>query len=305
MEVGNEDKSPMHYLLKVKSFSQLSEVLSETTEKRCESTTFVAGRYKWKLVLYPVGDRARNGDGHISLYLMIVETRTLPRGWTVHANFQFFVYDHIQDRFCTFGGSDAKISCFHAMKTELGFPRLLSLEDFKDPSTGFLVGDTCFFGIQVLVQDYIENLECLPTSKGEDKTLSWKIRHFSEQNEEMIESESFIAGGFEWVVQLYPKGDPISKRNSGGHLSIYLKLKDSTAESELACARCSLVIKDQYYDDHLSFTATAIGSSFKYGRGWPQFITLSRLQNPANGFLVGDTLIVEAKVEAISKLQNS
>ncbi|GLT34839.1 hypothetical protein SLA2020_093320 [Shorea laevis] len=225
----------MHYLLKVESFSQLSELLSETTDKRCESMAFEAGGYKWKLVLYPVGDKARNGDGHVSLYLMIVETRTLPRGWTVHANFQFFVYDHVQDRFCTFEGSNAKVRCFHALKTELGFPRLLSLRDFKDPSKGYLVGDACVFGVQVLVQDYIENQECLSTSDPEDKPFSWNIQHFSEQNEEMIESESFMAGGLEWVVQLYPKGNP--KTNFAGNLSMYLMLKDSTAKSILTCVK--------------------------------------------------------------------
>ncbi|GLT91323.1 hypothetical protein SLE2022_092160 [Rubroshorea leprosula] len=296
------EKTSMNYLLKVKSFSQLSTLVSETTDKRWESTAFEAGGYKWKLVLHPVGDKARNGDGHISLYLMIVETRTLPRGWTVHANFQFFVYDHIQDRFCTFGGSNAKIRCFHAVKTESGFPRLLSLEDFKDPSNGYLVGDTCFFGVQVIVQYHVENQECLSTSKVEGKVFSWKISNFSQHEGEMIESESFISGGLEWVVDLYPKGNP--KTNSRGYLSIYLKLKDSTAESELAYARCSLVLKDQYYASyHRFFTGTASGSSFKDGWGSSEFIPLSSL-GPYD-FLVGDSLVIEAKVEAISTLQKN
>ncbi|GKV10565.1 hypothetical protein SLEP1_g21909 [Rubroshorea leprosula] len=253
MEVGNRDRAPMHYLLKVESFSQLSELLSETIEKRCESTAFEAGGYKWKLVLYPVGDKARNGDGHVSLYLMIVETRTLPRGWTVHANFQFFVYDHVQDRFCTFEDSNAKVRCFHALKTELGFPRLLSLGDFKDPSNGYLVGDACVFGVQV-------------------------------------------------VVQLYPKGNP--ERNSAGNLSMYLMLKDSTAESMLTCARFSLLIKNQRYYNDVSFTDTGTGSNFARGWGRAKVIPLSRLQNPTLGFLVDDTLVVEAKVETIFKLRS-
>ncbi|GKV10563.1 hypothetical protein SLEP1_g21907 [Rubroshorea leprosula] len=302
MEVGNEDQAPMNYLLKVKSFSQLSELLSETTEKRCESTAFEAGGYKWKLVLYPVGDKERNGDGHISLYLMIVETQTLPHKWTVHAKFKIFVYDYNQDSFRTFEGSNAKVRCFHAVKTELGFPRLLSLGDFKDPSKGFLVGDTCFLGVQVLVQDYIENLECLSMSDSGDKAFSWKIRHFSEHNEEIIESETFIFGGLEWVVRLYPKGFPIA--TCGGYLSMFLKLKDGTTETKLVCARYSLLIKDQCDSKDLSRAGTASGSSFRNGRGWSQFIPLSRLQNSVNGFLLGDTLIIEAKVDSIFKMQN-
>ncbi|GKV10567.1 hypothetical protein SLEP1_g21911 [Rubroshorea leprosula] len=189
------------------------------------------------------------------------------------------------------------------MKTEFGSPRLLSLEDFKEPCNGYLVGDTCFFGVQVLVQYYVENLECLSTSKVEGKAFCWKIQNFSKQNEEMIESESFISEGLEWVVYLYPRGNP--KTDSRGHLSMYLKLKDGTAESELACARCSLVIKDQYYDNHLSFTGIASGSSFKYGWGSSKIISLSELRNYSNYFLIDDTLVIEAKVEAISKFQKS
>ncbi|GLT91326.1 hypothetical protein SLE2022_092180 [Rubroshorea leprosula] len=298
----NQDRAPMHYLLKVESFSQLSELLSETIEKRCESTAFEAGGYKWKLVLYPVGNKARNGDGHVSLYRMIVELELYLVDGLYMLISNFLCMDHVQDRFCTFEDSNAKVRCFHALKTELGFPRLLSLGDFKDPSNGYLVGDACVFGVQVLVQDYIENQECLPTSVPEDKPFSWKIQHFSEQNEEMIESESFIAGGLEWVVQLYPKGNP--ERNSAGNLSMYLMLKDSTAESMLTCARFSLLIKNQRNYNDVSFTDTGTGSNFARGWGRAKVIPLSRLQNPTLGFLVDDTLVVEAKVETIFKLRS-
>uniref|UniRef100_A0A6N2MEJ5 MATH domain-containing protein n=1 Tax=Salix viminalis TaxID=40686 RepID=A0A6N2MEJ5_SALVM len=64
---GEEERhvAPAHYSMKIDSFSLLSEMVDNSYESR----EFEASGYKWKLVLYPNGDKSRNGDGYISLYL--------------------------------------------------------------------------------------------------------------------------------------------------------------------------------------------------------------------------------------------
>uniref|UniRef100_A0A6N2M1M2 MATH domain-containing protein n=1 Tax=Salix viminalis TaxID=40686 RepID=A0A6N2M1M2_SALVM len=62
--------APANYSEKIDSFS----VLSEMVDNSYESREFEASGYNWKLVLYPNGDKSRNGDGYISLYLVMADT---------------------------------------------------------------------------------------------------------------------------------------------------------------------------------------------------------------------------------------
>ena len=71
--------------------------------------TFYKFSYLWsqlnrRLLLYPHGNKKRNGDGCISLYLQIAETETLPLGWQINVNFKLFVFDQIQDKYLTIEG---------------------------------------------------------------------------------------------------------------------------------------------------------------------------------------------------------
>ncbi|CAL5381004.1 unnamed protein product [Camellia sinensis] len=95
---------PAHFIFKVESFSQLSQLLSDAEVQNYESDIFEASGYKWKLSFYPNGDKKRKGEGHISLYLVIAETSNLPLGWEVSVNFKLFVYDQIQDKYMTIQG---------------------------------------------------------------------------------------------------------------------------------------------------------------------------------------------------------
>ncbi|XVF79804.1 hypothetical protein PTKIN_Ptkin15bG0018900 [Pterospermum kingtungense] len=67
------DLPPAHFLFKINSFSLLAE---EKSIEKYETDIFEAGGYKWRLLLYPNGNKKRNQDGCISLYLQIVETDT-------------------------------------------------------------------------------------------------------------------------------------------------------------------------------------------------------------------------------------
>jgi hypothetical protein len=58
-----------------------------------------------RLVLYPNGKKNSNGNGHISLYLAIANTKDLRLGWEVNANIKFFVFDQIRDEYLCIQGT--------------------------------------------------------------------------------------------------------------------------------------------------------------------------------------------------------
>lgn len=57
-----------------------------------------------RLSLYPNGCKERNGSGHISLYLRILETNTFPPDWEVYVNHRLFVFDQKRDNYLTVQG---------------------------------------------------------------------------------------------------------------------------------------------------------------------------------------------------------
>uniref|UniRef100_A0A6N2KF27 MATH domain-containing protein n=1 Tax=Salix viminalis TaxID=40686 RepID=A0A6N2KF27_SALVM len=118
--------APAHYSMKINSFS----VLSEMVDNSYESREFEASGYNWspkalKLVLYPNGDKSRNGDGYISLYLVMAATTGFPPGWEINAIFKFFVFDQLQDKYLMLDGG---LRRFSAIKNKWGFPQMLSQE---------------------------------------------------------------------------------------------------------------------------------------------------------------------------------
>ncbi|KAB5516009.1 hypothetical protein DKX38_026657 [Salix brachista] len=134
--------APAHYSMKIDSFSLLSEMVDNSYESR----EFEASGVLLKLVLYPNGDESRNGDGYISLYLVMADTTGFLPGWEINAIFKFFVFDQLQDKYLTIG--DGGLRRFSAIKNKWGFPQMLSLSIFNNASNGYLIGDSCVFGVE-------------------------------------------------------------------------------------------------------------------------------------------------------------
>ena len=61
--------------------------------------------------IYPTGDKKNGGQDHISVFLRLLDTNSLPAGWEVNAIFTFFVFDRIRDEYVTVQGTSFKI--FH------------------------------------------------------------------------------------------------------------------------------------------------------------------------------------------------
>ncbi|WCJ18796.1 TRAF-like family protein [Euphorbia peplus] len=291
---------PAHYLLKLKSFSQLSEIVKETEDGKYESDEFEVADYKWKLVVYPNGNLKSNGEGHISLYLASTDKKAISSGCHVNILVTFFIYDHIRDNYLTI--QDGKIKRYHVLRTRHGFDQLLPSAKFNDPSNGYVIDDCCVFGAEVhVIKNTVKANEFSLIKNPPTGTLTWKIDKFSTLENEKYYSETFSAGGCEWNLKLLPKGDSSEK----DCMALYLLLHANNATSQsLVYAEFNLSITDQVMGDHHISREAAHWFEKLTGFGYSSFVELKELRNASKGFLVNDTLIIEAKITRVSVSQD-
>ncbi|XP_012833004.1 PREDICTED: ubiquitin carboxyl-terminal hydrolase 12-like [Erythranthe guttata] len=175
---------PAHLLIKIESFSLLGTCGIDKYETR----EFVAGDYKWKLIIYFNGKDCE----YVSVNLAMADTSSdLPANWEVNVVFSFFLYNQISGNY-------------------LSSP---------DPSNGYLVNDNCVFGAEVFVVKKDAIIECVSLNNiNIHYKHDLKISDFSKLNERLF-SEQFIAGGQKWKIILDPKG---SGMGTGSHVSIFL-----------------------------------------------------------------------------------
>ncbi|BFG14823.1 hypothetical protein CerSpe_010970 [Prunus speciosa] len=280
---------PTHYTLKIESFSELIE----NSVDKYESEEFEAGGYRWKLVLHPNGNKTRDVEEHISLYLEMSGTDSLQFGWEVFVGFRFYLLDQKKGMYFVLEDANEKEKCLHEMMHCLGVDQFISFEAFTDVSKGYLMGDSCVLGADVFV--FKERRKC----KGEclsmikDSVMRkhvWKVENFSKLDAESYCSESFTAGDQKWKIRLYPKGHG---KGNGTHISLYLELDDPKVSKIIAdfslCIVNQIAVRHECYKGNIWFTASSpsCGSS--------TFMTLDTFSE-GNGFLFKDTFWVEAEV---------
>lgn len=141
------DQPPRHYVFKINNFSSLLE----SQVKKVESGVFLVGGYKWKLILYPNGNEKAGGENHISLYLAMEDTISLPPTFEVNVDLRVFVSEQLQGKFLAVQDAKRPMRVFNRSRTVLGFAKFLSLENFKEENNGYLFEDSCVFGVEVFV----------------------------------------------------------------------------------------------------------------------------------------------------------
>ncbi|KAL3743780.1 hypothetical protein ACJRO7_018966 [Eucalyptus globulus] len=220
------DLPPAHYLLKIESFKVLS------TLDKYDSGEFEVGNHKWRLSLYPKGNKDYNGSGYISLYLSIEDR---PLNETVYVNYKLFVHDKLRNKYLTIQDADEPISSFDVSKTQCGFPRFLSLKEFKKRSNGYLDEKySCTFGAEVFV---------MHPAKGRKEesftlirypiqnTFTFKIENWSKFRTDP-QPKDFDFEKRKWKLMVYPK---VNGAGKGKSLSVYLKMQDLTEEDASLC----------------------------------------------------------------------
>lgn len=288
------DVSPIHYTVEIRSFS----LLTKNSIERYESGQFEAGGYKWKLVIYPNGNKSRNANEHLSLYLAMAGANSLRTGWQVDAVFRLFLLDQNNDNYMVLQDAVGKERRFHKMKLERGFDQFISLKALRDAANGFLVDDTCVFGAEVFVckERTTDKGECLQMIK--DPIMykhTFKVENYSKLAVECSESEEFNAADQKWTIKLYPKG---KGAGSGTHLSLCLALVDpKTLPSNCKIyAEYTLRVLNQFSSNHYFGKASEWFSASSDEHGWSRFMTLAFFRNSNSGYLFQDASTIEAEV---------
>uniref|UniRef100_A0A7N2LE54 MATH domain-containing protein n=1 Tax=Quercus lobata TaxID=97700 RepID=A0A7N2LE54_QUELO len=294
---STRDLPPAHFSLKIESYSLLSQAVLE----KFESCVFEACQHKWRLYLYPRGKAKIIGTGHISLYLAIAETEKLPLGWEVNASFKFFLYDQIRDMYLTIQDSYGTIRRFNDIKTEWGFAKVLPSDTFNDPSQGYLVNDCCVFGVEVSVYERSNKRQFVSMIREPpDRTMTWKIEKFSTLDKSYYYSQEFTVGGLKWKLLVYPKGGTNQIPEA---ISIYVNSCDSILSEHSIYAEYKLRIRNQVQNNHKEIQDKQWFSKSDNAWGLRQFMFLNDLNDAFKGFLVNDTIIVEAEIIVMSTVK--
>ncbi|KAJ0034150.1 hypothetical protein Pint_26450 [Pistacia integerrima] len=288
--VKGRDALPSHYLFKIKSFSLLKASI-----EIYKTSQFEAGGFKWTLHIYPNGDVSKNWGNHISVYLELMETSSLPAGWEVKVIFNFLIYNQLEDKYDSF--QDGRVGRYHAMKTKWGITKCIDLKSFHDPLKGYLIDDTCVFGAEVFVVKCVSKGECLSMiNKPATCYHLWKINKFSNLLKESYESIPF--GDCNWKILFYPNGIAEAK---GNNISIFISLPKSfipDGTTELF-VKFILRVKNQIEGRHIEFARKKLFAAPTLNWGCRKFLSLHELKDPKQGFLVDDTCIIEAEVTVL------
>lgn len=88
------------------------------------------------------------------------------------------------------------------MKKEWGIAKLLPHSIFNDAARGYLVRDSCTFGVEIFVSNSTGRGECLALPKK--LTLpcihTWRIVGYSTPNNKSCYSDIFTVGNCKWCV---------------------------------------------------------------------------------------------------------
>ncbi|XP_010544361.1 PREDICTED: uncharacterized protein LOC104817003 [Tarenaya hassleriana] len=292
------DRPPSTYALNVDSYSKL---VATRTEKY-ESDVFQAGGYDWTLVLYPTGNTKDNGANHVSLYLSVYNPGSLDKNWEIYTQIKFFVYNKPRNKYLTV--EDTEVQRFDAAKTEWGLGQVITLETFNNGKNGYLVGDSCQFGVEVVVLRPYQNSERLTLyEKPADRKFTWRILAFSRLDKsKFLYSGDFLVAGSKWKLRVAPGGDGDGWGNS---LSVYVELHDTQSfrVNEKVYARANIRVLNS---DPSKNAQKQLGKWFSKNvpaLGFQKFMPLSDLNDPSKGYVVGDRLNLEVEFDLVSKTQ--
>ncbi|KAJ0028353.1 hypothetical protein Pint_35607 [Pistacia integerrima] len=112
-----------------------------------------------------MGLQQKRGKSY-SIYQELMETSSLPADWEINVIFNFLIYYQLQDKYDNL--QDGMVRRYHSMKTKWGITKCIDLKSVHDPLKGYLINDTCVFGVE-------ENFALYPNGCREAKGNSISI----------------------------------------------------------------------------------------------------------------------------------
>ncbi|KAL2600182.1 hypothetical protein AAZV13_10G096600 [Glycine max] len=132
-----DDTPTAKFTWTIDNFSSISQKLF--------SDIFCVGGYKWRILIFPKG----NGAGHLSMYIDVADSATLPYGWSRYAHFNLTVVNQIHSKYSIRKDSQHQ---FNARESDWGFINFMPLAELYDPARGYLVNDTCIVEADISVR---------------------------------------------------------------------------------------------------------------------------------------------------------
>ncbi|XP_028053086.1 ubiquitin carboxyl-terminal hydrolase 12-like isoform X1 [Camellia sinensis] len=126
-------------------FTWTIENFARLNTKKLYSEVFYVGGYKWRVLIFPKG----NNVDHLSMYLDVADSATLPYGWSRYAQFSLAVVNQIHNKFTVRKDTQHQ---FNARESDWGFTSFMPLSELYDPSRGYLVNDTIVVEADVAVR---------------------------------------------------------------------------------------------------------------------------------------------------------
>jgi ubiquitin carboxyl-terminal hydrolase 7 len=148
--------------------------------------------------------------------------------------------------------------------------------------------------MEVVAQTETANTaESQPAEDPQTSRFTWTIESFSRLNTKKHYSDVFVVGGYKWRVLIFPKG------NNVDHFSMYLDVADSgnLPYGWSRYAQFSLAVVNQIHPKYTIRKDTQHQFNARESDwGFTSFMPLSDLYDPSRGYLVNDTVVVEAEV---------
>nr|QEP51817.1 ubiquitin carboxyl-terminal hydrolase 12-like protein [Pinus massoniana] len=130
-------------------FTWAVDNFSRLNVKKHYSEVFTVGGYKWRVLIFPKG----NNVDHLSMYLDVADSATLPYGWSRYAQFSLAVVNQISPKYSVRKDTQHQ---FNARESDWGFTSFMPLGDVYDHSKGYLVNDTLIIEADVVVRRVID-----------------------------------------------------------------------------------------------------------------------------------------------------
>ncbi|XP_038981966.1 ubiquitin carboxyl-terminal hydrolase 12-like isoform X4 [Phoenix dactylifera] len=137
-----EDPAAYRFTWRIENFSRLNT-------KKHYSEIFFVGGYKWRVLIFPKG----NNVDHLSMYLDVADSATLPYGWSRYAQFNLAIINQIHSKYSIRKDTHHQ---FNARESDWGFTSFMPLSELYDPSRGYLVNDTCIIEAEVAVRRVVD-----------------------------------------------------------------------------------------------------------------------------------------------------
>ncbi|XP_052884332.1 ubiquitin C-terminal hydrolase 13-like isoform X2 [Gossypium arboreum] len=137
-----EDPPSSRFTWKIDNFSRLNT-------KKHYSDVFVVGGYKWRILIFPKG----NNVDHLSMYLDVADSASLPYGWSRYAQFSLAVVNQIHSKYSIRKDTQHQ---FNARESDWGFTSFMPLGELYDPCRGYLVNDTLVVEAEVVVRKIVD-----------------------------------------------------------------------------------------------------------------------------------------------------